>query len=330
MKTFDIKNLTDVIKAGHNISAAEALQASQLPDKQALYAAADDIRRHFRGDHFNTCSIINARSGRCSEDCKWCAQSHAHKTGISEYPLIEAKEAVEMAVHNAKKGVERFSLVTSGRTMSDSEVDKAVDIFHEVAKVANIDLCASMGLLKKPQLQKLYDAGLRHYHCNIESAPSFFPSLCTTHTIEEKLQTIRWAQEVGFGICSGGIIGMGESMEQRVEMAIFLRDVVRAVSIPVNVLMPIKGTKLENQPPLSTEEILTTFAIFRLCNPTAEIRMAGGRVNFANHQKEAIACGVDASIVGDMLTTTGTGGIDDDMNLFHQCGRSTKKIAQYD
>ena len=181
-----------------------------------------------------------------------------------------------------------------------------------------------MGLLSKPQLQKLYDAGLRHYHCNVETAPSFFSSLCSTHSTEDKLQTIRWAQEIGFSICSGGIIGMGESMDQRIEMAIFLRDDVHAVSIPINILVPIKGTALQDRPPLSPEETLTSFAIFRLCNPAAEIRMAGGRIKFVDYQTEALACGVDASIVGDMLTTTGTSGIDDDMRLFRNCGRDPK------
>lgn len=325
------KELTDLCASvidGHRVTLDEALRASRTSERKTLYGVADTLRRHFRGDKFQTCSIINARSGRCPEDCKWCAQSHKHNTGIEEYPLIEARAAVEMAVHNARKGVGRFSLVTSGKRLTDKEVDHVVDIYRQVAREADIALCASMGLLSKPQLQKLYDAGLRHYHCNIESAPSFFPSLCTTHTIEEKMQTIRWAREVGFGVCSGGIIGMGETMDQRVEMALFLRDDVRAVSIPINILMPIKGTALEGRPPLPPEEILTTFAIFRLCNPAAEIRMAGGRVKFSEHQGEALACGVDASIVGDMLTTTGTGGIDDDMRLFRSCGRDVAPTGE--
>lgn len=324
MTTEELIELGEKVKQGHDVTFYEARQAALSPDKKTLYRVADGLRRHFRGDHFQTCSIINARSGRCPEDCKWCAQSHKHHTGIDEYPLIDAKQAIEMAVHNAQKGVGRFSLVTSGRRLTDKEIDHVVDIYRQVSDNTDIDLCASMGLLSKPQLQKLFDAGLRHYHCNVESAPSFFPSLCSTHTIEDKLQTIRWAQEVGFGICSGGIIGMGETLEQRIEMAVFLRDDVKAVSIPVNVLMPIKGTALQDQPPITPEEILTAFAVFRLCNPRAEIRMAGGRVKFAKNQADAIECGVDASIVGDMLTTTGTGGIDDDMRLFRSCGRDTK------
>ncbi len=313
--------LADQIIGGQQLSQSVALDAMLNAPRHALYVAADRVRKHFRGNSFQTCSIINARSGRCSEDCKWCAQSSKHSTGISEYPLIGADEAVAMAVNNARKGVARFSLVTSGRTMSDSEIDRACDIYRRVAENAKIDLCASMGLLTRSQLQKLYDVGLRHYHCNIESAPSFFPSLCSTHTIEDKLRTIRAAREIGFGICSGGIIGMGESAEQRVEMAVFLRDVVGAVSIPVNVLVPIKGTRLENQPPLSPDEIKSSFAIFRLCNPQAEIRMAGGQINFVGERTEVLACGVDASIVGDMLTTTGTGGIVEDFDFFRRCGR---------
>lgn len=324
MTPTELNALSERIIAGEKIDAATAIDAVNSEDKTTLYKAADRVRKACRGEHFNTCSIINARSGRCSEDCKWCSQSHAHKTGIDEYPLIEAKAAVDMAVHNAERGVERFSLVTSGRTMSDKEIDKAVTIFEEVKKKAKIGLCASMGLLTREQLEKLYKVGLRHYHCNIESAPSYFPKLCTTHTIEDKMKTIRAAREIGFGICSGGIIGMGETMEQRVEMAIYLRDEVKAVSIPVNVLVPIKGTKLEGQAPLTTEEILRTFAIFRLVNPTAEIRMAGGRTNYGEYQKEALECGIDASIVGDMLTTTWTQGIKEDMELFSQCGRDPK------
>lgn len=324
MTAEEIISLGESVKQGHLVTFYEARRAALSAEKQTLYKVADDVRRHFRGDHFQTCSIINARSGRCPEDCKWCAQSHKHHTGINEYPLISAQEAVDMAVHNARKGVGRFSLVTSGRRLTDKEIDHVVDIYHKVRQETHIDLCASMGLLSKPQLQKLYDAGLRHYHCNVETAPSFFPNLCSTHSTEDKLQTIRWTQEVGFAVCSGGIIGMGETLEQRIEMAIFLRDDVKAASIPVNVLVPIKGTALEDRPPLSTDDILTAFAIFRLCNPKAEIRMAGGRMNFANHQAEAIRCGVDASIVGDLLTTTGTGGIDDDMNLFRRCGRDPK------
>lgn len=319
----DIKNR--IIRDGYVITEEEAYQLVDISDKKALYEAADEIRRLCYGEFFDTCSIINAKSGRCSEDCKWCAQSgHAHNTGCKIYEFVDHKEAVDMAIDNGKRGVNRFSLVTSGRKISEKNLDEAISIYNEISQKSDIKLCASMGLLTKAQLQRLRDAGIGHYHCNIESAPSFFPTLCTTHTIEDKVQTIRWAQEVGLKICSGGIIGMGETMEQRIEMAFFLHD-LGVDSIPVNVLMPIKGTKLEGQPPLSTEEILTTFAIFRFINPRALIRMAGGRISYKDYLHEALHSGINASIVGDMLTTTGTKNIEEDTQSFTSEGFTIKE-----
>lgn len=308
----NLKTLTEAIKNGHQLTVDEALQLITHPDAKALYAAANDVRKHFCGSEMDYCSIINARSGHCSEDCKWCSQSHVHKTGIKEYPLVDSQEAVDMAVHNKNKGVNRYSLVTSGRNVTDKQLDELIDIFEKIKEKTDIELCASMGLLNKQQLQRLYDTGLTHYHCNIETAPSFFPNLCTTHTIEEKTQTILWAKEVGLNVCSGGIIGMGETIEQRVEMAIYLRS-LGVKSIPINILMPIAGTKLEHQPPISTEDIFRTIAMFRLVNPKAQIRMAGGRAQFYTEQQTALAAGINASIVGDMLTTIGAKTIDDDM-----------------
>lgn len=320
----DIKNR--IINDGYLINEAEAREIVAFEDKQALYAAADEIRKKCYGDFFDTCSIINARSGRCSEDCKWCAQSgFAHDTGCKIYEFVDRKEAVDMALDNCSRGVNRFSLVTSGRKISEKNLDESISIYNEIASKCDIKLCASMGLLTKDQLQRLRDdAGVGHYHCNIETAPSFFPKLCTTHTIEDKVQTIKWAKEVGLKICSGGIIGMGETMEQRIEMALFLRE-LGAVSIPMNILMPIKGTKLENQPPLSNEEIFTTFAIFRFINPKALIRMAGGRKNFKAEQQQALHAGINASIVGDMLTTTGAKCIEEDTAEFIAEGFTLKE-----
>ncbi|MDO4462846.1 MAG: biotin synthase BioB [Bacteroidia bacterium] len=311
-----------IINDGYQVTESEALELLRWPDANALYAAADKVRAALCGDFFDTCSIINARSGRCSEDCKWCSQSHKHHTGINEYPLIGVDEAMQLAKRNDKAGVHRYSLVTSGRTMTDSQIDKAADIYKALGKETKLFLCASMGLLTKPQLQKLYDAGVRRYHCNIESAPSYFPKLCTTHTTAEKVQTIKWAREVGMEVCSGGIIGMGESEEQRVEMACYLRE-IGVDSIPMNVLMPIKGTALENQPPLEEEEILRSAAMFRLVNPKANIRMAGGRASYWGKSETALKCGMNSSIVGDMLTTTGAKSIEEDMEKITDAGYKT-------
>lgn len=315
-----LKELTEKVKGGYLITVDEARELVTLEDKQALYAAADDVRRHFHGDDFDTCSIINAKSGRCPEDCKWCAQSvRAKNTGVSVYEFIDKEEAVGMAVDNARRGVRRFSLVTSGRRLTDKNVDKSIEIYEEIASKCDIKLCASMGLLSEEQLKRLRAAGVTHYHCNIETAPSFFGELCTTHTLDEKLETIRLAKKVGFEICCGGILGLGEDMEQRIEMAFFLRE-MGVFSIPLNILVAIKGTALENAEALSKDEIFTSFAMFRFVNPKAYIRMAGGRIKYKEAQEKALRTGVNASIVGDLLTTTGSRSIEEDILAFEASG----------
>ncbi len=313
------KQITQAIKNGHALSMDEALEVLNNTTLSDIAQAADEIRRHFCGDTMDLCSIINARSGRCSEDCKWCSQSQFHSTGISEYEMIDPKEAVEQATANRQEGVNRFSLVTSGRTVSNRQLQRYISVYHEIASKSDISLCASMGLLNREQLKQLKEAGVQHYHCNIETAPSFFPNLCTTHTMEEKLQTIRWAQAEGLKICSGGIIGMGESMTQRIEMAITLRE-LGAESIPVNILMPIKGTPLEKAPSISDDEIIATLALFRLINPTARIRFAGGRQQISHRQKEALQAGVNAALVGNYLTTIGANSISEDKTNFKAAG----------
>lgn len=314
----DWKELAAKIKNGYLISRNEALELASVPDKNALYSLANELREHFSGNHFDICSIMNARSGRCSEDCKWCAQSRHYHTDTEIYPLVTSDEAVALAAHNAKKGVHRFSLVTSGRTMSPKETEKACEIYKNIQKHVDIKLCASMGLLEKEELQVLYDNGVKRYHCNLETAPSFFPKLCTTHTTEDKLKTIRYAKEVGMEICSGGIIGMGESMEQRIEFAFTLRE-TGVDSIPINILTPIKGTPLENTQPLTDEEILTTVALFRIINPATVLRLAGGRKLVAHIQKQLLHSGINAVITGDMLTTSGY-TIETDKTLISESG----------
>ena len=299
---------------GYRLPYDEAVKLARETPTEELCALADGLRRHFHGDFIDTCSIMNARSGRCTEDCKWCSQSKFHKTNIEVYPLVGAAEAVEMACHNARKGVRRFSLVTSGRTMTDAEIDRTVVIYQEIGREADISLCASMGLLSEEQLRKLYDVGVRRYHCNLETAPSYFPSLCTTHTTQEKIDTIRRAQRVGMEVCSGGIIGMGETLDQRIELAVTLRELgVR--SIPLNMLNPIPGTALEGMPRLGDDEILRSAAIFRIVVPDAHIRFAGGRTLIKHLERRLLHSGVSASIMGDMLTTSGS-DIDSDKRMF--------------
>lgn len=314
---------TAIIADNHRLTPDEAHHLLNTADTDALRHSADRVRRHFTGNRIDTCSIMNARSGRCSEDCKWCAQSARHRTKIDVYPLTDTAEALRHAQDNHDKGVGRFSLVTSGRTMTDREIEKCAAIYRAIAEqmpgFRNGHLCASMGLLTREQLQTLKEAGVGHYHCNIETAPSYFPRLCTTHTTAEKLRTLRWAREAGMRLCSGGIIGMGETAEQRLEMAFSLRE-LDVDSIPINVLNPIPGTPFENTPPLSDDDILRTFALFRLIHPTAHIRFAGGRTLLRRDvQERALRGGANAAIVGDLLTTIGS-GVAEDREMFRQCG----------
>lgn len=306
------------ILSGENLTKEEIINLCALEDKEALYALANEVRIHFMGNRFDTCSIINAKSGRCSEDCKWCSQSAFHKTDAEVYPLIPAAEAIDMARHNAAKGIGKFSLVTSGKRIAGKEADALCEIYRQLGKEVNIELCASLGLVDKEVLLKLKESGVKNYHCNLETSPRFFKTLCTTHTLEDKLETLKAAKEVGMNVCSGGIMGMGETFEDRVEWALTLRE-LGVLSIPLNILNPIKGTKLEKVTPLSDEEILTTFAMFRFVNPRAMIRFAGGRLQIEHIQEKAIMAGVNAALMGDLLTTVGS-QIDQDKEMIKKLG----------
>lgn len=305
-----IENLKKRVLDGGQISREEAVMLVNTVDKQALYAAAGEIRDKCAGRKFDTCSIINARSGRCSENCKWCAQSVVFKTNIEEYELIDEQTCLQMARLNDEYGVDKFSFVTSGRALSDRNIDRICEYAHQIKQSSGLSLCASMGLLSKAQLQRLADAGITRYHCNLETSPRFFPSLCSTHTIAQKIETIKAAQEVGMEVCSGGIIGMGETMEDRIDLALVLRE-LGVKSIPVNILNPIPGTPLEGKQPLTDEEILTTIAVFRFIHPDAYLRFAGGRMLIAHIETEAIRAGINAAIVGDLLTTVGSRVLED-------------------
>lgn len=313
-----MENITEKVIGGYRLSGQEALDIMNELPTDGLCMIANRLRQHFHGNHFDTCSIINARSGRCSENCKWCSQSVFHKTDIDTYPLVSTQATVDLARHNQSKGVKRFSIVTSGRTVSKTETAKIVDMLKALREETNMAICASLGLLDKDQLIEMYDAGLGRYHCNLETAPSYFNELCTTHTTQEKIRTIKWAQELGMAICSGGIIGMGETMEHRIELALKLRE-LNVDSMPFNVLNPIKGTALEGAEPLSDDEILRSAAIFKIIHPTATVRLAGGQILIKHLKERLLRGGVSAAIVGDMLTTTGQ-DIETDKALFKKAG----------
>jgi biotin synthase len=314
-----IKTYKQKVLAGIALSYDEAVNLSKTKNKEALYKAADEIREHFCGNVIDLCSITNAKSGACSQDCKWCSQSARHETNVEEYEIVDKDATIKEALSNAAKGVKRHSLVTSGRRVNDKTLDKLIPIYKEIQDKSDISLCASMGLISEEQLKRLKtEVNIEHYHCNLETAPSYFPNLVTTHTIKEKIETIKNAQKLNIKVCSGGIIGMGETIEHRVELAIALRD-LNVQSIPINILSPVEGTPLENAEALSEEEILTTIAIFRFLNPKANLRFAGGRLQIKSFQEKALRAGISAALTGDYLTTVGS-NIDEDIRDFTNSG----------
>lgn len=317
-----ISDLKEKVLTGGELTEAEAMSLANLntDEYEELLESAAEITDRFGSRNFDSCSIINARSGRCPEDCKWCAQSAHHKTDIAVYQLVDRDTCMALADYNHRRGIGRFSLVTSGRTLSGKALDTVCDYYRELSeRESGMGICASMGLLNSEALRRLHEAGVERYHCNLETAPSHFPTLCSTHTIDDKIKTIEAAREAGMEVCSGGIIGMGETMEQRVEFALTLRR-IRPVSIPINVLSPIPGTPLENAAPLSSRDILQTVAIFRMIHPHAVLRFAGGRALIdPETQRKALRIGINGSIMGDLLTTIGA-QIDEDIAMIRECG----------
>ena len=283
---------------------------ASMPRKE-LYELAHRTTKKYLGNRFDSCSIINAKSGNCSENCKWCSQSVFSRCNIEKYPLVSVDRAVKEGLYNSTFGIKRFSLVTSGKRVSKNEIDEICKIVKALKETGKIIPCVSLGLIDEEDMNKLAAAGVTRYHCNMESSPSYFGELCTTHTQEEKIKTLKAAEKAGLSLCSGGIIGMGETLDDRIELALLLRD-LNVKSIPINFLNPIKGTPLQDAKPLTEDEILTTIAIFRLINPTAFLRFAGGRALISKEiQEKALYIGINSAIMGDMLTTLGNSARND-------------------
>ncbi|MDY3740868.1 MAG: biotin synthase BioB [Selenomonadaceae bacterium] len=311
-------SVAEEIINGRRLKRDEDLSWLLEAELSELQAGAFLLQKHFRGNHIDLCTIVNGRSGRCSENCKYCAQSAYHHTGVEEYPLMSKEELFRHAKANQEGGANRFSIVTSGRALSGKEFETVLEAYKEMNDTLSIHLCASHGILTEEQLQKLYEAGVRQYHHNIETSKRYFPEICTSHTYDDRIKTIRLAQKAGLNVCSGGIIGMGETWADRIDMAISLSE-LNIKSIPINSLMAIPGTKLEGMPPLSGDDILRTIALFRFINPEADIRMAAGRKLMPENGATAFKAGASASITGNMLTTSGT-TMKDDLEILKKLG----------
>lgn len=312
-----VETLAKEIMEGKLIGREEALWLWEQPLEE-LCEQADRIRKHFCAGRFDLCTIINGKSGRCSENCRFCAQSAHNHTGAAEYPLLSAEEIVAQAKREDAQGVLRYSIVTSGKRLTDREVDEMCEAVRQIRRECRLSVCISFGLLGEEQYRKLKEAGVTRVHNNLETSRNHFPEICTTHTFDDKVAAIRAAQAAGLTVCSGGIMGMGETKEDRIDMALTLRE-LGIGSVPVNLLNPIPGTPLERQKPLTADDMRRIVAVYRFLLPDVFIRLAGGRGLLADKGKGCFQSGANAAITGDMLTTAGI-TVETDKELLKELG----------
>lgn len=295
---------------GHALSFAEALELINTKDENTfeLLSAANRIKQAFKGKKIKLCAIVNAKSGKCSENCSFCAQSGHYNTNIKSYPLVKTAEIVE-AAKVAEKNMKAtcFSIVTSGKSVfSDKDLVNIGSAVETINNETAMNRCVSLGTLSREQIRQLKSQGLARLHHNLETAESFFDKVCTTHTYEERLNTIKMAKEEGLEVCSGGIFGLGESLEQRIELAFTLRE-LGVESVPINVLNPVPGTPAaKNYKPMAPLEILRLIAAYRFILPKADIGVFGGReISLGSLQPLMFIAGASVTLVGDYLTTKG-------------------------
>ena len=304
-----LETLANKVLAGDKLTRQEAEKLYQQP-LASLCRTADELRRHFCGDGVDLCSIVNAKSGRCSENCRFCAQSAWYPTQIAVYPLRETEELVAEAKRQEAQGMLRYSIVTAGKRVTGEELDQICRAAERILQETSLSVCASVGLLGEADYRKLRQAGVDRVHNNLETSRQHFPHICTTHTFADKCAAIRAAQAAGLSVCSGGILGMGETAEDRIDLA-FTLDELGVDSVPVNLLNGIPGTPLADQPRLAEEELRRTVAVWRFLLPRVTIRLAGGRGLLADKGEGCFRAGANGAISGDMLTTAGISGATD-------------------
>jgi len=296
------------------------LEGAQVFD---LFMLANRItRRHF-GDLIDTCSILNAKSGLCDQNCSFCAQSTHHNTGIKPYPLMGEDEVLSVAEQMEESGSNRFSIVTSGLSLNQDEFERILHTIRRLRDETNLSICTSIGSLNQKRALMLKSAGVTCIHHNLETSKRFFPRVCTTHTYEDWERTLGIAKDIGFEVCSGGIIGLGEKLIDRVELALALKD-LDVDSVPINILTPIPGTPLEDTITPSPLEVLKTIAVYRILLPSKHIRLAGGReVNLRSLQSLALISGADGLMLGNYLTTSGNTP-EEDLEMISDLGLRVK------
>jgi len=324
------QELAEKIINGYLVDRAEADRLINTPDDKVFLfiAAADQLRRHFKGNKVKLCAIVNAKSGRCSENCVFCAQSGHYKTEVNVYPLLSDQEMVTAAkVAEKDMSATCFSIVTSGKTIhSNSDMQAIGNAVKAISQGTKMNRCVSLGTLNKEQILELKAAGLKRLHHNLESAESYFPNICTTHTYQERVKTVKLAKENGLEVCSGGIFGLGETPEQRVELALALRE-LEVQSVPINILNPIAGTPAaEKKQLISPLDVLRLVATYRFILPEQDIGVFGGRErSLGSLQPLMFIAGANVTLVGDYLTTKGQAP-EKDLQMIKELGLEIDKI----
>jgi len=313
------------IEEGALLSRDDARDLLQVEDIHDLLYGANRLRQRFKGNTVDFCSIVNARSGKCSENCRFCAQSSHHDTKALTFPLVSQQEIFRQAKSAGEAGACRFGIVTSGRGIhSSSDLENIAGSIRRLAKEDIIARCASLGELTPESADLFLKSGLQRYHHNLETSERFFPQICTTHTFHDRVNTIRIAKEAGLEVCSGGIFGMGEDWDDRIELALTLR-VLDVDSVPLNFLVAVKGTPLQDTPALAPMEILKIIALFRYLLPTKDIKVCGGReANLGDFQSWIYYAGANGTLIGNYLTTVGRPPEED-----HHMAKSLNLVSKY-
>ncbi len=280
----------------------ELLRLYNLPLEELLAESSK-----YMSNNIEFCSLINARNGKCSQNCKYCAQSSHYCTNIESYPLVDIQEVIKAAKESKENKVSRFAIVTSGKTPDEGrDFQIELDMIKAINEVGGLESCASIGILNEEQAKQLAQAGLKRFHHNINTCRSYYPEVCTTHSWDDRLNTCKLVKKYGMELCCGVILGMGETIEQRVEMAMELAE-IEPNSIPINILMPIPETPFENyHDKIDEENVLRTMAIFKIANPKSVVRFCGGRMRLSQENQElALKTCVEGILVGNYLTTVG-------------------------
>lgn len=312
-----IEKIKNRVLAGEDLTYDEAIFLMNIKDEEelleGLFNASREVKEKYNKHEVSLCSIISGKVGSCSEDCKFCAQSAHYSTEVETKPLPTYEQIKRAAEETESSGVKRFSIVSSGKGLDGKDLEDVIAYYNRLSEDTDLHLCASLGILSEEALEKLSRSGVQMYHHNLESGRDYYEKICSTHSYDERIETIKLAKKLGMKVCCGGIIGMGESAKDRADFMFQLKE-LKVDAVPLNILDPIKGTPLENLGRMSKTEILKTIAVFRLALPEAELRYAGGRKHLDDKQKLGIEMAINGMLVGNFLTTVGN-SIEEDMAM---------------